>query len=165
VIRPAIALCVGLAGAPAGATPLDLPKTRATIDVPASWSATATPPAPEIVVGYRSPSGSTLAVIRSAVPNASAWIPKSRKAYVAEVERGALAAEPGLRKRSSKLIDAHGIPALDLELRRKTGATLVIRILLYRTYALAATIEVPAGGSLAEARTIIAGFMQPAEKS
>jgi len=142
------------------ATPLDLPRTKATIDVPASWSPL--PPDPSLVVAYRSPSGLVLAVTRAPVPNPSAWIPKSRAAYAAEIQRGAVTALPGLRTLRSKLGTVHGIPTLDLELRRADGATLVIRILLYRTYALATTIEVPAGGALSEARAIIGGFAQPA---
>ena len=37
----------------------------------------------------------------------------------------------------------------------------VTRILLYRTYAIAATVEVPPGGAIAEARAITTRFMQP----
>ncbi len=145
----------------AGADRIELPKTKATLELPASW--TKLPANPALVVAYKSPSGAVLAVTRGAVPNASAWIPASKAAYVAEVEKGALAAVPGAKKVASKLGDANGIPAFDLELRRTDGSTTVTRILLYRSYALACAIEVPKGdaGALDEARRITTKFGPP----
>jgi hypothetical protein len=129
------------------------------LDVPASWTKLAADPA--LVIAYKSPSGLVLVVTRGQVPNTSAWIPASKAAYVAEIEKGALAAVPGAKKLAGKLGDATGIPAVDLELRRSDGSMIVTRILLYRTYAIAATVDVPVGGSLAEARQITTRFAAP----
>ncbi len=145
-------------GGVAAADPVALPKTKAVLDVPTGWTKLADP---SLVIAYKGPAGMILAVTRAAVPNASAWIPASRAAYVAEVERGAIAAVPGQRKLTSRTTLANGIPAFDLELRRADGSTIVTRILLFRTYALAATIEIPKGGALEPARAITSQFSPP----
>ena len=53
------------------------------------------------------------------------------------------------------------MPALDLEARREGGATVVVRVLLFRTYAIALAIGVPKGGELKSARGIAAAFAPP----
>ena len=68
---------------------------------------------------------------------------------------------PGQRKLASRTTFANGVPAFDLELRRTDGSTIVTRILLFRTYALAATIEIPKGGMLEAARAITSQFSPP----
>ncbi len=134
------------------------PNTRATLTLDAGWTASK---APTIVAAYRGPAGAVLAVTRVQVPNADAWRPKTRDAYVADIERGALAAVRGGVRLAHKTSDANGIPALDLELRRGDGATLVVRYLLFRTYVLALAIELPTGVNARSARTIAASFLPP----
>jgi len=113
------------------------------------------------LVGKWTRGTSTLAVTRAQVPNLGAWIKASRETYVAEVERGAIAAVAGTKKLARALADINGVPTFDLELRRPDGSQLVIRYLLFRSYALAVTIEVAKGGSLDEARTIAKKLTAP----
>jgi hypothetical protein len=136
-----------------------LPNTKATFSVDDGWKATA---APSIVAAYRGPRGEMLAITRAQVPNADAWREKTRAKYIDDVERGALAAIRGAKRLSHKVGDASGVPVLDLEVRREDGATIVLRYLLFRTYALAMAIEVPRGQAPTEARTIAASFAPPA---
>jgi hypothetical protein len=136
-----------------------LPNTKATFSVEDSWKVTATT---AIVAAYRGPKGETLAVTRAQVPNADAWREKTRAKYIDDVERGALAAIKGAKRISHKVGEANGVPVLDLEVKREDGATIVIRYLLFRTYALALAIEIPKGGSPTEARTITGSFAPPA---
>lgn len=135
-----------------------LPNTKATFSLEDSWKAT---PAAAIVAAYRGPRGETLAVTRAQVPNADAWREKTRAKYIDDVERGALAAIKGGKRIAHKVGEANGVPVLDLEVRRGDGATIVLRYLLFRTYALALAIEVPRGGTSGEARTIAATFAPP----
>ena len=65
---------------------------------------------------------------------------------------------------AKKLGAAGGIPALDLEVKRDTGTVLVVRLLLFRTYALALVLEVPAGVDPKQARELAGRFAPPAEK-
>jgi hypothetical protein len=125
---------------------------QALLDVPSRW--TRLPDRPSLVASFKSPSGLVLAVSRAAVPNVGAWIKNQREAYAREVEKGALAASPGSRRTARKFASINRVPTLDLELERTDGTTLVLRILLFRSYALAATLEVPKGGSVGEARAI-----------
>ena len=138
---------------------LALPNTKATVDVPESW--TRLPDKPSLVVAYRGPAGALLAITRAPVPNTSAWRAKTRDAYVAEVASGALARLPGGKELSRRLGDANGVPALDLEVRTKDGATVVLRYLLFRSYALALALEIPKGGDVAAARAIAKSFSPP----
>src|SRR5262249_44814974 len=140
------------------ADPVPLADTKAQLDVPADW--TMLPLHRDLVVAYKSPAGHVLAVTRAKVPNLSAWIKDSREAYAVELERGALAAAPDQVKVSRKISDVNGMPVFDLELRRP-NATLVLRVLLFRSYALAATIEVPKGADVEVARAILARFAVP----
>jgi hypothetical protein len=136
-----------------------LPNTKATFSIEDTWKVA---PVPTLVAAYRGPKGETLAVTRAQVPNADAWREKTRAKYVEDVERGALAAIKGAKRISHKVGEANGVPTLDLEVRRDDGATIVIRYLLFRTYALAIAIEVPRGGSASQARTIAGSLAPPA---
>ncbi len=135
-----------------------LPNTKATFSVEDSWKVAA---APSIVAAYRGPRRELLAITRAQVPNADAWREKTRAKYIDEVERGALAAIRGAKRISHKVAEANGVPVLDLEVRREDGSTIVLRYLLFRTYALAIAIEVPKGASASEARVIAASFAPP----
>ncbi len=152
-------IALALAATVAHAEPVAIPKSKALFDVPSRWTKLADNPS--LVAAYKSPSGIVLAMTRAAVPNIAAWLKESREAYVLEVENGAVAAAPGARRTARKLADINGVPTLDLELKRSDGTTLVLRILLFRSYALAATLEVPKGGSVDEARAITAKLTAP----
>ncbi len=155
--------CLGMLGiaSPASADEtIALPRSKAVLQLPAGWTKLDAP----LVVAYRSRAGQVLAITRAQVPNFDAWRDATRASYVEQIERGALAAVPGQRKLARKLGVANGVPALDLELGRSDGTTLVIRTLLFRSYTLALAIEVPAGASkpaLDEARGIAATFSPP----
>ncbi len=136
-----------------------LPNTKATIAIDDGWKPV---PAQGIVAAYRGPRGEILAVTRAQVPNADAWREKTRAAYLDAVERGAIAAIKGAKRIAHKVGEANGVPVLDLEVRRDDGATIVLRYVLFRTYALGLAIEVPNGRSASEARTIAASFTPPA---
>jgi hypothetical protein len=135
-----------------------LPRTKALLQLPTGWKQL---DATSLVAAYRSPSGLVLAITRAQVPNFDAWRDQTRVAYADQIERGAIGAAPGQRKLARKLRDAGGVPALDLELRRADGTTLVLRMLLFRSYTLALAIEVPRGTTLDEARGITAKFAPP----
>ena len=139
---------------------ITLPNTKATVSVDDGWKPAA---APSIVAAYRGPRGETLAVTRAQVPNADAWREKTRIAYIDAIERGALSAIRGAKRVSHVVGDASGVPALDLEVKRDDGATIVLRYLLFRTYALALAIEVPKGVDPKPARTIAESFTVGAE--
>jgi len=151
-------LALGLLVGAAAADPVPLPKSRAVLDVPTSW--TRQPDDPALVAAWKHGT-SVLAISRAAVPNINAWIKKSRDAYLLEVERGAIAATPGTKKLARGFAEINNVPTLDLELRRPDGSSLVIRVLLFRSYALAATFEIVKGGSLDEARAIAKKFTAP----
>ena len=65
---------------------------------------------------------------------------------------------PNARRTARRVSEVGGVPTLELEARRGDGALVVARILLFRTYALALAIEVPAGASPRDARAIAQGF-------
>lgn len=137
---------------------LALPNTKATLDVPESGWTRLNQPA--LVAAYRGPAGMLLAITRAQVPNSDAWRSKTRDAYAAEIAKGAVSKVPGGKEVARRLGDANGVPVLDLEVRGKDG-TMVLRYLLFRTYALALAIEVPKGGDVALARTIAKSFAPP----
>lgn len=141
-----------------GADPITLPRTKVVLDLPGTWTKL---DHANLVAAYRSPEGLALAVTRAQVPNPDAWRPKTRDTYADQIERGAIAAVAGQRRIGRKLGEANGVPALDLELRRADGTTVVLRVLLFRTYALALAIEIPKGKSLDEARSITTRFAPP----
>jgi hypothetical protein len=141
------------------ADPVALPNSKALFDVPKTWTKQADGAEP--IVGTWKKGSSTLVVTRVQVPNTSAWIKASRETYAKEVEAGALGAVAGTKKLARAFADINGVPTLDLELKRPDGTQRVIRILLFRTYSLAATIEVPKGGALDEARAITKKLTAP----
>jgi hypothetical protein len=149
-IRAVVALALALL--------IAFPNTKATLDLDAGWKRLERP---AIVAAYEGPGGAHLAVTRAQVPNSDAWRSKKRDAYIAEVIAGALASVKGAKETSRKLGDANGVPVLDLELRTPDGSTLVLRYLLFRTYALALAIELPKGATLTRARAIAQTFGPP----
>ena len=168
------AAVVSLAGLMALPSPLAraddvvLPNTKAKLAVSSGWHV-ATPGAAgagtspgSLVVAYKSDRGALLAVTRAQVPNTAAWRAKTRDAYADDIERGITDQVPGYKRVSKKIAVVHDVPTLDLEARRRDGASVVIRVLMFRTYALALAIEVPSGGDVADARSIAAGFAPPA---
>ena len=64
----------------------------------------------------------------------------------------------GGRELSRHVGEVNGVPVLDVELRRADGSVVVLRYLLFRTYALALAIE---GTDAAKARAIAASFKPP----
>jgi len=139
----------------ASADDVALPNTKAKFHVGPEWKpVTAT----GLVVAYKTDGGATLAVTRAQVPNPDAWRSKTREAYVDLVERGIREHVPGYRRLARKISEAHEVPAVDLEARRDGGATLVFRVLLFRTYALTLAIEVPPGGDASAARAVATSF-------
>jgi len=139
----------------ASADDVALPNTKAKFHVGPEWKAVT---ATGLVVAYKTDAGATLAVIRAQVPNPDAWRSKTRDAYVDLVERGIRERVPGYRRLARKVSEAHEVPAVDLEARRDGGATLVFRVLLFRTYALTLAIEVPPGGDIGTARAVATSF-------
>jgi hypothetical protein len=153
------AALIAAAAAPAAADEVvTLPKTKAVLHVPAGWTRA---DGPGLVAGYRGDDGVVAAVTRAQVPNPDAWRDKTRAAYAEQIERGLVAAAGG-RRTAKKLGEVSGIPALDLEVKRDTGAVIVVRVLLFRTYALALALEVPAGVDPKQARDLAGRFALPA---
>ncbi|HSK03501.1 MAG TPA: hypothetical protein VK932_19750 [Kofleriaceae bacterium] len=169
-MRPAAALAVvalaaSLAAAPAAhAGEIALPGTRAVLDLPAGWTPIEGATERGLVAGYRGARGMVLAVTRAGVPNTDAYRKAAREAYADQIERGIAGRVDGYRRIARRLGERHGTPALDLEARRRDGATIVVRVLLFWTYALALAIEVPPGEGVAAARAIAAGFGPPAPR-
>jgi hypothetical protein len=153
----ALALATGVAHAE---TIVELPDTPTQLVLDDAWHRIDTKGA-QPVAAYRHDAGLVLAVTRADTPNPDAWIGARKQAYADAVERGIRDALPGYKPLSKRLVDAAGIPALDIEARRAGGATVVMRVLLYRTYALALAIEVPAGVDAAIARSLAMTFAPP----
>jgi hypothetical protein len=153
----AIALATGIAHAE---TIVELPDTPTQLVLDDAWHQIETKGA-QPVAAYRHEAGLVLAVTRADTPNADAWIGARKQAYADAVERGIRDALPGYKRLSKRLVDAAGIPVLDVEARRAGGATVVLRVLLYRTYALSLAIEVPAGGDVGIARRLALEFAPP----
>jgi hypothetical protein len=137
---------------------IELPGTRAVLDVPSGWTPVDGAAGRGLVAGYRGGRGIVLAVTRAQVPNTAAYYTDARDAYVDLIERGIAARVPGYRRVARRFGDQHGTPALDLEASRDGGATIVVRVLLFWTYALSLAIEVPPGADAQVARAIAAGF-------
>ena len=156
------AIGVITATAPAArADEVKLPSTRAVLDVPRGWTAVDDAAARGLVAGYRGERGVVLAVTRAQVPNVDAYRTGAREAYADQIERGIAAQVKGYRRVARKLAERRGTPALDLEARRADGGTIVVRVLLFWTYALALAIEVPPGADAGAARTAAASFAPP----
>jgi hypothetical protein len=145
----------------ADADPVKLPKTPALLDVPGGWTAIDGAASRGLVAGYRGERGIVLAVTRAPVPNTAAYRASEREGYADQIERGIAARVPGYRRVSRRLGEAHGTPALDLEVKRDGGATIVVRVLLFWGHALALAIEVPPGADVRLARTVAASFAPP----
>ena len=153
-------LAVALLCGAAHAEVVDLPKTKTTLTLGDEWKAVR---ASGVVAAYKTDAGATLAVTRAEVPNPDAWKSEKKQAYADEVEKGIKASIAGYKRIAKKLVDANGVPALDVEAKRDSGAIVVVRVLLFRTYALSLAIEVPKGGDVAVARTIAKAFTPPKE--
>jgi hypothetical protein len=156
VSRLAAVLVVALAGVSAHAdTVLELPRTKARLELPDAWKATA---APGVLAAYKDDRGAVLAVTRADVPNPDAWKSETKQAYADKVERGLRTAISGYKRTAKKLGTAGGVPALDVEATREGGAIVIVRVLLFRTYALSLAIEVPPKGDVSRARAIAQSF-------
>ena len=161
MIRIAIVVALVVASASARGEGIELPDTKARLELPDGWEPITA--VPGLIAAFRS-GAAVLAVTRANVPNTRAWKPASRQAYADEIERGIKASVDGYRRASKKLGTANGVPVLDVEARRGNGAHLIVRVLLFRTYALALAIELPAGSELTSARQIASRFAAPAER-
>lgn len=140
-----------LLGRPAFADEVDMPKSTAHLSVPDDWKAVRGTP---LVAAYKRDDGALLAVTRADVPNADAWKPEAKKAYADSVFAGIRASLPTAKRLTKKLGELNGVPALDVEGTRE-GKPIVIRVLLFRTYALSIAIE---GADLKVARDIATKF-------
>jgi hypothetical protein len=136
---------------PALADEIDVPKSLAHLSVPDDWKPMRMTP---IVAGYKRDDGALLAVTRADVPNGDAWIVEKKQAYADQVFAGIKASLPTAKKLTKKLGEMNGVPALDVEATRD-GKPIVIRVLLFRTYALSLAIE---GAPLDQARAIATKF-------
>jgi hypothetical protein len=155
-----VALLVGVAHAE---TLVALPNSKATLTLGDGWKRQ-THTFKGIVEIFKHDAGALLVVTRADVPNPDAWVADKKQAYVDKVEAGIKASVPGYKRLAKKVVDANGVPALDLETKRDGGSTIVIRVLLFRTYSVSAAIEVPKGGDVAAARAITKAFAPPKEK-
>lgn len=126
-----------LLGQPAFADEIDMPKSLAHLSVPDDWKPMRMTP---LVAAYRHADGGMLAVTRADVPNGDAWNPEKKQAYADSVFAGIKASLPTAKKLTKKLGEVNGVPALDVEATRD-GKPIVIRVLLFRTYALSLAIE------------------------
>lgn len=152
------ALVVLLAASAAHAEVIKLPNTRTTIDLPAAWKPVENE---ALVLGAKGPSAELLAVTRASVPNPDAWRSKTREAYADHIEKGLAARIKGYKRTSRKLAAINSVPTLDLEAKRDDGARILVRVMLYRTYALSLAIEVPKRAALDGARAIVTSFAAP----
>ena len=146
-----VALAAPIAGSAALADEVDIPKSTAHLSVPDDWKAVRGTP---LVAAYKRDDGALLAVTRADVPNADAWKPEAKKAYADSVFAGIKASLPTAKKLTKKLGEINNVPALDVEGTRE-GKPVVIRVLMYRTYALSLAIE---GAPLDVARDIATKF-------
>jgi hypothetical protein len=144
-------------------TIVELPKTKATLTLADGWARVATTPAQKVVELFKHDKGHLLAITRADVPNPDAWTSEKKQAYADQVEKGIKGKVPGYKRVAKKLGDANGVPALDVEAKRSDGAIVVVRVLLFRTYALSVAVEVPKGGDIAIARDVIKTFAPPKE--
>jgi hypothetical protein len=153
VIRTLALACMLVVAAPAAAEDIKLPNSRVVLHLGEGWQLASSD---GVVAGYRK-GEAALAVTRAQVPNPEAWRSKTKQAYADVIERGVAAAIPGYKRVSKKLVEMNGIPALDIEARREGGKIVVVRVLLFRTYAMSVAIETPAR-DVAVARTIATTF-------
>lgn len=154
-----------LGGAAYGETIVEFPKSKATLALDTSWQRVTTKADKNLVEIYKHSAGHVLAVTRADVPNPDAWVAAKKQAYADQVEKGIKAQVPGYKRLTKKLGDANGVPALDIEAKREGGAIVVVRVLLFRTYALSLAIEVPKAGDVAIARTAVKTFAPPPKQA
>lgn len=157
MIRAVVALALALVGT-ARAEEIELPKTRVKLHLADGWTQPKTVPAGLVAAATTGDAG-VLAVTRARVPNADAWRGKTRDAYLDDIERGIAATIPGYRRTSKTLGVVGEVPVLDVTATRAGGAQLAIRVLAFRTYALALAIEMPKLD--AGARDMIKRFAPP----
>jgi hypothetical protein len=161
LLAAALAALAALAAPVARADVVKLPKTAAVLDVPSGWTPIDGATDRGLVAGYRGDRGIILAVTRAPVPNDRAYRKDVRDTYVDEIERGIAAGVQGYRRVARRFAEQNGTPALDLEAKRADGATIVVRVLMFWTYALSLAIEVPPGANAKVARDIAAKFAPP----
>jgi hypothetical protein len=159
---------LALAVPTASADVIDLPDTRAELTLdPRTWRAA---PTPALVYAATTERGDLLAITRAPIPNIDAWRKKTRDAYVDKIESGLATA--GYKPTSKKLTTIEGVPVLDLEASPATRGRanrdepkgsrrgpIVMRVILFRTYALSLAIE--ARTSRSAARAIAKTFVPP----
>lgn len=155
MIRAVLVLLVASA---AHAEVVKLPNTRTTLDLPAAWKTVETE---GLVLGAKGPASEILAITRASVPNPDAWRTKTRDAYIEQIERGLASRIKGYKRVTKKLAETNSVPTLDLEAKRGGGATILVRVILYRTYALSLAIEIPKRVSTKDARAIVTSFVPP----
>ncbi len=145
-------------------TVIELPKTKATLTLADAWKRTFTPPAlppAGLVDSYRHDAGLVLAVTRADVSNSDAWNADKKAAYADQIERGIKSKIPGYKRITRKMGETNGVPSLDVEARRSDGAMICVRVLMFRSYALSVSIEVPKGSDIALARAVTKRFAPP----
>ena len=142
---------VALLSATAFADEVDIPNSTAHLSVPDDWKTVRGTP---LVAAYKRDDGALLAVTRANVPNADAWKSDAKKVYADSVFAGIKASLATAKKLTKKLGEINNVPALDVEATRE-GKPIVIRVLMYRTYALSVAIE---GAPLDVARGIATKF-------
>ena len=143
----------------AHAQDIELPKSTAHLILPDDWKAVR---AQGVVAAFKRPDGALLAVTRADVPNPDAWSKDKakREAYAEQVAAGLQAAMTGTKKLTKKLGEMNNVPALDCE-GTKDGVPVVVRVLMFRTYALSLAIELPKGAdakTIKEARELLTKF-------
>jgi hypothetical protein len=159
VIR-ALLVAALLAGSAHADTVVEFPKSKATLTLADAWKRVA--PAPKgLVDNFRHDLGLTLAVVRADVSNSDAWSAEKKQAYADQVERGIKSKIPGYKRITKKMGQVNGVPSLDVEAKRDDGAMIVVRVLMFRTYSLTVSIEVPKGNDIALARAVTRRFTPP----
>lgn len=146
---------------------VELPKTLAHLTLPDEWTAVR---AQGVVAAFKRADGAVLAVTRAEVPNPDAWLKDKakREAYADQVAAGVKASLTGTKRFTMKLTEMNNVPALDCE-GTKDGAPVVVRVLLFRTYALSLAIGLPNGAdakSIKDAKDVLAKFgpLKPVSK-
>jgi hypothetical protein len=153
------ALLVVVLAHAAHAQDVELPKTLAHLTLPDDWTAVRVQ---GVVAAFKRTDGAVLAITRAEVPNPDAWVKDKtkREAYADQVAAGVKASLTGTKKFTKKLTEMNGVPALDCE-GTKDGAAVVVRVLVFRTYALSLAIELPKGAdakAIRAAKDVLAKF-------
>jgi hypothetical protein len=162
VIRALLVVAL-LAGSAHADTVFELPKTKATLTLADAWRRTVPAP-PGLVDSFRHDAGLVLAVTRADVSNGDAWNADKKAAYADQVEKGIKSKIPGYKRITRKFGDVNGVPMLDVEARRSDGAMVCVRVLMFRSYAISVSIEVPKGSDISLARAVTKRFAPPKDK-